>query len=117
MSEKEIKRGYVKWEDENGFHKELLTDHPELLAKATPIQQLAAEEAKRSEAAAVESAKEDEKDAEATVEDTLEALRSAPPEVITATQLAEEVPESGSEETDESEEHARALQELRKRTV
>lgn len=34
--EKEVKRGYVKWTDEDGvFHKEPLYDHPELLAKAS----------------------------------------------------------------------------------
>lgn len=47
--DKVIQRGYVKWIDKEGvFHKEPLFKHPEMLAKATDEQKVAAEEVKVS---------------------------------------------------------------------
>lgn len=85
--EKVIKRGYVKWEDENGFHKEPLSDHPELLVRASAEDQLRAEEVKRLNAAAEE--KEEQVEDNHDVEDTLKALKAAPEDVLTAAQLVE----------------------------
>ena len=80
---KEIKRGYVKWEDENGvLHKELLSDHPELLKTASPREQLAAEEAKRM--AAVEKPQEEDNE---LYLDTLEDLKAAPADILTGAEL------------------------------
>lgn len=84
---KEIKRGYVKWEDENGFHKEPLADHPELLASASVREQLHAEEARRLNAAAEDYLDAADEDAEDLQQDTLEALKEAPEDVLTAGQL------------------------------
>lgn len=45
-NKKVLVRGYVKWTDENGvFHKELASEHPELLDKATEAEKLSAQEA------------------------------------------------------------------------
>ncbi len=135
MVEKEIKRGYVKWEDDEGvMHKELLTDHPELLASANPKQQLAAEEARRMAEAGETEVAEDKAEEERVVVETLEALKSAPPEVLTGAQLPEDEqvevtkPASGAEEPAANpnntkpadsrplNEHEMALQELRSKT-
>ena len=92
--EKEVKRGYVKWEDENGvLHKELLSDHPELLKAASPREQLAAEEAKRMNAAGEKTATETEEEGNKFYLDTLADLKAAPADVLTAADLAlNEVP-------------------------
>ena len=131
----EIKRGYVKWTSEDGvFHKEPLANHPELLASATPRQQLQAEEARRLNEAASEAEESREETADSDAEDTLEALREAPEDVLTATELvsaldeAETVPASAAQEevsgddlpSDEplwSEDHRRALEQLREATA
>lgn len=86
--EKEVKRGYVKWVDEDGvFHKEPLVDHPQLLKNASPREQLAAEEAKRMNAA-VETVEEDSEEAQDELFlDTLADLKAAPADVLTASQL------------------------------
>lgn len=105
--EKIVKRGYVKWTDEDGvFHKEPLADHPELLAKASPTEQLRAEEVRRLNAAADEAVEEKKSDADADTKETLEALKSAPEEVLTAGQLTTEetAPASAAEEPVVSEE-------------
>jgi hypothetical protein len=45
VDNKVIVRGYVKWTDKDGvFHKEMLADHPDMLAKATEEQKAQAEE-------------------------------------------------------------------------
>ncbi len=129
----EIKRGYVKWTSEDGvFHKEPLFEHPDLLASASPEEQLRAEEVRRlNEAASVESENREEA-AEEDAVDTLEALREAPAEILTASALvgaleeAEAEPASAAEEpvsseptSDEalwSEDHHRALEQLKEAT-
>ena len=86
--EKEVKRGYVKWTDENGvFHKELLADHPELLKEASPREQLAAEEAKRMNAAGEKATQQTEEEGDELFLDTLADLKAAPEEVLTSAQL------------------------------
>ncbi len=86
--EKEVKRGYVKWTDEDGvFHKEPLADHPELLEDASPKEQLRAEEARRLNAAAEEAVAIDQEEADEAILDTLEALQDAPDNVLTAADL------------------------------
>lgn len=103
--EKVISRGYVKWTDEDGvFHKEPLYDHPEMLAKATPAEQLAAEEARRLNAAAEEYYSGVEDTAEQDARDTLEALKEAPEDVRTSGELVAELDKAeGSEESHEIE--------------
>lgn len=86
---KEISRGYVKWTDENGFHKEPLYDHPDLLASASPEDQLAAEEARRLNQAAEQTLEARDADAEVETTEVLEALKAAPDDVLTAAQLVE----------------------------
>lgn len=99
MTEKTVKRGYVRWEDENGFHKEPLADHPELLASASPKEQLRAEEARRLNAAAEEYLEEAAESEEDAAKEALVELKKAPEDVLTADQLVdEEVPASGAEE-------------------
>ena len=88
MTEKEVKRGYVKWTDDDGvFHKEPLADHPELLAKASPREQLAAEEARRMNAAGEKEAEETQAEGDELYLDTLADLKAAPEEVLTGAQL------------------------------
>ena len=87
---KEIKRGYVKWEDENGFHKEPLYKHPDLLADASVEEQIAAEEVRRLNEAAEEFQEETDEDAEQEAWDVLHALKGAPDDVLTVAQLAED---------------------------
>lgn len=111
MTEKVIKRGYVKWEDENGYHKEPLADHPELLKDASPKEQLAAEEARRLNEAAVEYLEAQEEEGENRYEEALEELKAAPEDVLTAAQLTEEAPAAAPEETND-EEHDAALNKL-----
>jgi len=109
---KEVKRGYVKWTDENGvFHKEPLVDHPELLAKASPEEQLAAEEARRLNAAAEEFLADREEDGEEAIVEALADLKAAPEEVLTASQLTEEAPMSGAEDPGEKSGQVETLQE------
>lgn len=133
MTEKEIKRGYVKWTDDDGvFHKEPLADHPELLAKASPREQIAAEEVVRLNEAAAKQIAETEAEAEGDEVETLEALKSAPDHILTTGQLT--VAEVDGEEiivpVDEveplvlsapeplwSEDHNRALEQLKKETT
>jgi hypothetical protein len=95
---KEIKRGYVKWTDEDGtYHKELLTDHPELLAKATDRQKIAAEEARRLND---DAEKQMNIDAASVVEDaskTLVALKAAPVDVLTTGDLVAITDDKGQE--------------------
>lgn len=43
MEKKELKRGYVKWEDENGFHKEPAYLHPDMLENASDVEKIDAE--------------------------------------------------------------------------
>ncbi|RZK45219.1 MAG: hypothetical protein EOO61_00755 [Hymenobacter sp.] len=124
MTEKVIKRGYVKWEDENGFHKEPLSDHPELLAKASPREQLYAEEVKRQNTQAEQLVAENEDDAEQDTKDTLEALKAAPEEIVSATQLTAEEPAAAPEEpaivetpVEDSDDREAALRELREKTA
>src|SRR6476646_2145337 len=89
--QKEVKRGYVKWTDADGvFHKELLSEHPELLADASPKEQLYAEEARRQSELAEDLVAQDEENAEELILDTVEALKAAPDEVVSAAQLPEE---------------------------
>ncbi len=86
--EKEVNRGYVKWTDEDGvFHKEPLADHPELLVKASPREQLAAEEAKRMNAAGEKEMQKTKEEGDELFLDTLADLKAAPEEVLTGTQL------------------------------
>lgn len=127
--EKTVKRGYVRWTDENGvFHKEPLANHPDLLASASPQEQLRAEEARRLNAAAEEAAAEVSESEEKDLKDTLAALKAAPEEVHTAAQLVEEEPASAASEpvsedsalpSDEpiDSEHQAALDELREKTA
>lgn len=112
---KEVKRGYVKWEDENGFHKEPLSDHPDLLADASPREQLYAEEVKRHNALADTHFEQEEKSQDEVIEEALEELKSAPPEVISAASLVEEVPAAAPEEPVVEEDDA--LRELREKTT
>jgi hypothetical protein len=127
----EIKRGYVKWTDENGvFHKEPLADHPELLDKASPAQQIAAEEVRRLNAHAEEVLAERKADAADEQWDTLEALQDAPETVLTTGDLvavsvdgeemivpAEEVAEPVTSEELWSEDHEEALMQLKRETT
>lgn len=125
---KEIKRGYVKWTDENGvFHKEPLADHPELLAKASPKEQIAAEEVVRLNAAAEAQIAETEGDVEEDQLETLEALKTAPEHVLTTGQLTTEVVDGEEiivpvdevlvlEEPLWSEDHEKALAQLKEAT-
>lgn len=46
---KEIRRGYVKWEENGVFHKEPLYKFPDLLEKATDVQKAQAEEVRLME--------------------------------------------------------------------
>lgn len=106
--EKEVKRGYVKWTDEDGvYHKEPLVDHPELLKAASPKEQLAAEEVRRLNEAAEESEKPDE---DAEILETLDELKKAPDEVLVAADLDETESEPSNEPLDPK------LQELREKT-
>jgi hypothetical protein len=118
MTDKVISRGYVKWEDSDGFHKEPLYKHEDLLASATPQQQLRAEEVRRlNEAAEVEESKSSE---EEDVEDTLEALQEAPDDVLTAAALVAELDNASAPgESAElwSEDHDAALRQLREETT
>lgn len=120
MTDKEVKRGYVKWTDDDGvFHKEPLINHPELLAKASPAEQLAAEEVRRLNASAEEDVEEDKEEANENIEEVLEDLKKAPEDVLTASQLInQDIPASGAEEVDEdtSPEHQEALARLRAAT-
>lgn len=125
---KEIKRGYVKWTDENGvFHKEPLADHPELLAKASPKEQIAAEEVVRLNAAAEAQIAETEGDIEEDQLETLEALKTAPEHILTTGQLTTEVVDGEEiivpvdevlvlEEPLWSEDHEKALAQLKEAT-
>ena len=105
--EKQIKRGYVKWTDENGvFHKEPLADHPELLADASPRDQLQAEEVRRLNAAAEEFTTEREESAEDQTREALQDLKAAPADVLTAADLpssSASAPEDTGEKTEEVE--------------
>lgn len=84
----EIKRGYVKWTDEDGvFHKEPLADHPELLEKANTFQKIAAEEVRRLNEDAEKKEEDFEAWAKKNAEETLEALESAPEHVLTTGDL------------------------------
>ena len=84
----DIKRGYVKWTDKDGvFHKELLSDHAAELAKASPEQQLAAEEARRLADDGEKQTKIDEAVGADTVKETLTALKAAPADVLTSSDL------------------------------
>lgn len=81
----EIKRGYVKWEDADGLHKELLSDYPEMLAKASAEQKISAEEARRlNEDGEKQTAKNEGQD---FAKLTLEALVKAPADVLTTGDL------------------------------
>ena len=67
--DKVLVRGYAKWTDENGvFHKELATEHPELLAKATEEEKTSAQEALEYHEQAEKFYAEREKEAEAETE-------------------------------------------------
>jgi len=134
MTEKVVKRGYVKWTDEDGvFHKEPLADHPEMLTKAEPVEQLRAEEARRLNASAEEQVEEAKETRDEDFKETLAALKKAPDEVHTAAELVGNAPASAAEEpaTSTPEErkqaetineplietsHERALRELREET-
>lgn len=110
MTDKVIKRGYVKWTDEDGvFHKEPLSDHPDMLKDASPQDQLAAEEVRRMNAAAEEMA---EKPVEDNTKEVLEELKAAPDDVLTAAALTEDEPLSAPEE----DAHRVALEDLREKT-
>ena len=88
MENAEVKRGYVKWTDKDGnFHKEPLADHPELLAAASPREKIAAEEVRRLNAAAEEFYEELEDAGDEDALETLEALKSAPDDVLTTADL------------------------------
>lgn len=114
--EREIKRGYVKWTDENGvFHKELLSDHPELLKEASPKQQLAAEEAKRQADQAEKITVESESTQEELLLETLHDLKAAPADVTSAAELTETQPMNASEET-KTPAHSAILRELKEKT-
>lgn len=90
-TKKEVKRGYVKWTDEDGvFHKEPLVDHPELLEDASPEEQLIAEEVRRLNGQAEVEVMEAEEDNDQDLLDTLHALQGAPEDVLTAAQLTDE---------------------------
>ena len=78
MADKEIKRGYVKWTDEDGtFHKEPLADHPELLKAANEKQQLQAEEARRLNDAAEETLQARDEDVGTDYAEALEVLKDS----------------------------------------
>jgi len=112
MEEKVIKRGYVKWTDEDGvFHKEPLADHPELLAKADPAEQLRAEEVRRMNASAEEYVADIEDTRDEDLKEALVELKAAPEEVLTAAQLTDVAPDSGAEEDGEKSEEVERLQE------
>lgn len=143
-TQKEVKRGYVKWYDTDGvFHKEPLADHPELLKDASPREQLAAEEAKRMNAAGEREVEETKEEGDQLYLDTLADLKAAPEEVLTGIQLVTgefdaegntiTKPASAAEEpiatpnfdsspmnrqpnSNESDEHETALKELRAAT-
>ena len=130
MTDKVIKRGYVKWTDDDGvFHKEPLSDHAELLQGSSPKDQLYAEEARRLNAAAEKQTEETEKENQDTTKDTVDALKAAPHDVLTAAQLettdGEVAPAAAAEEpavktepkTEADENHDRALVELREQTA
>jgi hypothetical protein len=88
VEDKVIKRGYVKWTDSDGvFHKEPLSDHPELLADATDEQKLQAEEVRRLNEAGADAMAVAEETGSSEAADTLVALKAAPPSVLTAAQL------------------------------
>jgi len=111
-TEKVVKRGYVKWTDDDGvFHMEPLADHPELLAKADAAEQLQAEEARRLNHAADEFYADREEDSEQDAKDTVAALKKAPEEVLTAAQLVAEAPASAPEDNGEKSEEVERLQE------
>ena len=130
MTDKVIRRGYVKWTDDDGvFHKEPLADHPELLTSATPEQQLEAEEVRRLNAAGEEALRAQDDAHIDDIAETLIALKAAPEEVLTAAELPDsEAPASAPEEpktgtpvapvgiTPEAEAHDAALTELRDST-
>lgn len=95
---KEIRRGYVKWTDEDGvFHKEPLHEHPELLAQASAAEQIAAEEARRLNEAAEEYLESRDDHVEEDQLNTLEALQEAPDDVLTASELVAVADEDGNE--------------------
>lgn len=87
MENKVLKRGYVKWTDETGFHKEPAYLHPELLADASVKEQIAAEEARRLNEEAELALLVDSDD-----ELLLEELKAAPSDVLTVAQLETEIP-------------------------
>lgn len=92
--DKVISRGYVKWTDKDGvFHKEMLVDHPDMLAKATDEQKLDAEIVEQSH-----------KDAEAFYAERDEVAE-------------ETVIKSGGEEPAVDEEHLAPLELLKKQTA
>jgi hypothetical protein len=86
---KEIKRGYVKWTDENGFHKEPLVDHPELLKAVSEKEQLKAEEVARLNESAEEFQANSEKTAEADYAEALEVLKTS--DALTAAEAYAEI--------------------------
>lgn len=85
---KEIKRGYVKWTDEDGtFHKEPLADHPELLNSASPKEQLQAEEVRRLNDHGEEVLEKQKDEGDANYRATTAALKKADDDVLTAGDL------------------------------
>lgn len=115
----EIRRGYVKWTDEDGvFHKEPLHEHPELLAKASAAEQIAAEEVRRLNEAAEEYLEKREDTVEEDQWETLGALQEAPDYVLTTNQLTTDadgeivpVPEEPITSTDLDTEEVRVAKE------
>jgi hypothetical protein len=132
MEDKIVNRGYVRWTDDDGvFHKEPLYDHPDLLAKASPAEQLAAEEARRLNASAQEYYDSQEDNAEKDAVDTLKALKAAPEEILTSAELVadQDIPDDQDESPEVATmkrsaddatadpEHDDALAELRENTA
>lgn len=96
--DKVVRRGYVKWTDKDGvFHKELLSEHPDLMTDASPEEQLATEEARRLNGAAKEFLEARDAENDDDVADTLEALKDAPDDVLTASDLVAVIDDEGNE--------------------
>lgn len=97
-----IRRGYVKWTSPDGvFHKEPLVDHPDLLATASAREQLQAEEARRLNESAELAELSDEVAEEVAIKETLEELKAAPDDILTAAQLDETAFDSAIAERNE----------------
>lgn len=112
--EKVVKRGYVKWTDENGvFHKEPLADHADMLAQASDLEKLRAEEVRRLNDAADVNEADRDKQANEEAREALQALKAAPEEVLTVSQLDES---EQQEEVIDEDLHKQALEELREKT-